>query len=118
MRSGRPIRAWDSRLFLRRMTYDELRRPTGLFVTENGAERLAERTVYGEGQGDAANHRGQIFQRFDGAGVVTNVAYDFKDNLREHKRELLPDLQGRGELAAEPRSRPTAPSRAARRSTR
>lgn len=87
---GRPIRAWDSRLFLRRMTYDELRRPTGLFVTENGAERLAERTVYGEGQGDAANHRGQVYQRFDAAGVVTNVAYDFKGNLREQKRELLP----------------------------
>lgn len=87
---GRPIRAWDSRLFLRRMTYDELRRPTGLFVTENGAERLAERTVYGEGQGDADNHRGQIYKRCDGAGVVTNVAYDFKGNLLEHKRELLP----------------------------
>jgi RHS repeat-associated protein len=87
---GRPIRAWDSRRFLRRMTYDELRRPTGLFVTENGAERLAERTVYGEGQGDAANHRSQIFQHYDGAGVVTNVAYDFKGNLREHRRELIP----------------------------
>ncbi|WP_409071735.1 SpvB/TcaC N-terminal domain-containing protein [Burkholderia ubonensis] len=87
---GRPIRAWDSRLFLRRMTYDELRRPTGLFVTENGTERLAEHTIYGEGQGDAANHRGQVFQRFDGAGVVSNLAYDFKGNLREHKRELLP----------------------------
>ena len=87
---GRPIRAWDSRRFLRRMTYDEVRRPTGLFVTENGAERLAERTVYGEGQGDAANHRGQIFQRYDGAGKVTNVVYDFKGNLLEHKRELLP----------------------------
>jgi hypothetical protein len=91
--AGKPIRAWDSRRFLRRMTYDELRRPTGLFVTENEAERLAERTVYGEGQGDAANHRGQIFQRFDGAGLVTNVAYDFKGNLREHKRELLPSYK-------------------------
>jgi RHS repeat-associated protein len=88
--AGRPVRAWDSRLFMRRMTYDELRRPTGLFVTENGAERLAERTVYGEGQGDADNHRGQIYKRYDGAGVVTNVAYDFKGNLLEHKRELLP----------------------------
>jgi RHS repeat-associated protein len=86
---GRPIRAWDSRLFLRRMTYDELRRPIGLFVTENGVERLAERTVYGEGQGDADNHRGQIYKSYDGAGVVTNVSYDFKGNLQENKRELL-----------------------------
>jgi RHS repeat-associated protein len=87
---GKLIRTWDSRLLLRRLTYDELRRPTGVFVTENGAGRLAERTVYGEGQGDGGNHRGQIFQRYDGAGVVTNVAYDFKGNLREHRRDLLP----------------------------
>ncbi|MFD7712974.1 SpvB/TcaC N-terminal domain-containing protein, partial [Streptomyces sp. NPDC059786] len=88
--TGRPIRRWDSRRLLQRMTYDELRRPTGLFVTEASVERLAERTVYGEGQGDAANHRGQIYQRCDGAGVVTNVAYDFKGNLLEHRRDLLP----------------------------
>ena len=50
--TGKPIRAWDSRKFIRRMTYDELRRPTGLYVTENGTERLAEQTTYGEGQGD------------------------------------------------------------------
>lgn len=91
--AGQPIRAWDSRLFAHRMTYDALRRPTGLFVTENGAERLAERTVYGEIQGDAANHRGQVYQHFDDAGVVTKVAYDFKGNLREHRRELLPDYK-------------------------
>lgn len=30
------IEAWDSRGFIRRMTYDELRRPTGLYVTEAG----------------------------------------------------------------------------------
>src|SRR3712207_9563349 len=41
--SGKPIRTWDSRQFIRRMTYDELRRPTGQYVTEKGAERLADR---------------------------------------------------------------------------
>ncbi len=88
--AGNPIRAWDSRSFLRRMTYDELRRPTGLYVTENGSERLAERTVYGESQGNAKNHRARVYQVFDGAGIVTNVTYDFKGNLREGRRELLP----------------------------
>lgn len=91
--TGKPIRAWDSRGFLRRMTYDELRRPTGLYVTENGVERLSERTIYGEGQGDTANHRTRVYQVFDGAGIVTNVAYDFKGNLRESRRELLPTYQ-------------------------
>jgi RHS repeat-associated protein len=88
--AGKPIRAWGSRGFLRRMTYDALRRPTGLYVTENGAERLAERTVYGEGQGDAKNHLTRVHQVFDGAGIVTSVDYDFKGNLREGRRDLLP----------------------------
>jgi RHS repeat-associated protein len=90
---SKPIRAWDSRGFLRRLTYDQLRRPTGLYVTENEAERLAERTVYGESQGDTANHRAQVYQRFDAAGVITSVGYDFKDNLRESRRDLLPNYK-------------------------
>ena len=85
---GKPIRAWDSRLVVRRMTYDQLRRLTDLFVTENGAERLAERTVYGENQGDAANHRTRVRQVLDDAGIVTSEAYDFKGNLLSGKRDL------------------------------
>jgi RHS repeat-associated protein len=87
------IRAWDSRGFTRRITYDELRRPRGLFVTENAVERLAERTVYGENQGAAVNHRTRVFQIFDGAGVVTSEGYDFKGNVLQSKRELLSDYQ-------------------------
>lgn len=88
--TGKPIRAWDSRGFIRRMTYDALRRPMGLYVTENGQERLAERTVYGEAEGDAFNHRTRVYKVYDGAGVVTNVIYDFKGNLKKGRRELLP----------------------------
>jgi RHS repeat-associated protein len=88
--TDKPIRAWDSRGFMRRMTYDELRRPTGLFVTKNGAERMAERTIYGENQGDAKNHRGRVHQVFDAAGISTSSDYDFKGNLRESTRNLLP----------------------------
>lgn len=87
--TGKPIRAWDSRGFIRRMTYDKLRRPTELFVTESGVERLAEQTVYGESLGDAGNHRTRVHKVFDGAGVVTSEAYDFKGNLLRGKRELL-----------------------------
>ncbi len=88
--AGNPFRAWDSRGFTRRMTYDELRRPTGLYVTENGAERLAEQTIYGESRGDGTNHRTRVYQVRDGAGLMTSVAYDFKGNLLESERELLP----------------------------
>lgn len=91
--TGKPIRGWDSRGFNRRMTYDELRRATGLLVTENGEERLAERMVYGEGQGDENNHRTRVFQIFDCSGIATNVAYDFKGNLSEARRELLIDYK-------------------------
>jgi len=91
--TGKAIRTWDSRGFMRRMTYDELRRPTGLFVTENNNERLAERTLYGESEGDANNHKTRVFKIFDAAGVVTNESYDFKGNLLQSKRELLPDYQ-------------------------
>ena len=117
--AGKPIRAWDSRGFIRRMTYDALRRPTGLFVTENGVERLAERTVYGESQGAATTITAtRVYQVFDGAGVVTSEAYDFKGNLLRSTRDLLPDYKQRRGLAAEPRSRTTEPSPAARPTTR
>src|SRR5262249_11245409 len=65
------------------------RRPMGLFVTENGVERLAERIVYGEVIGVANNHRTRVHQVYDGAGVVTSEAYDFKGNLLQSTRELL-----------------------------
>ena len=87
------VRTWDSRGFLRRMAYDVGRRPTGVYVTEGGATRLAEQTVYGEVQGEGANHRTRAYQVFDGAGIVTSVGYDFKGNLRESRRDLLPNYR-------------------------
>jgi RHS repeat-associated protein len=88
--AGKPLRTWDSRRFLRRTTYDKLRRPTGLYVTdEAGAERLAVQAVYGEAQGDAANLRGRVYQIFDDAGIVTSIGYDFKGNLVESQRDLV-----------------------------
>jgi RHS repeat-associated protein len=90
--TGKPIRLWDSRDHQIRHTYDALRRPTGLLVrTGSGPEKQAERITYGEGQANdqAFNLRGQIFQQFDGAGLVTHVSYDFKGNLQESHRQLL-----------------------------
>ena len=86
--AGNPIRAWDSRGFAHRMTYDALRRPTDLYVTENGVEHLVEKTVYGESQGEAKNHCNRVYKQFDQAGVVTNIGYDFKGNLLERARRL------------------------------
>ena len=91
--TGKPIRAWDSRGFTRQMTYDELRRLRELIVTKSGTEWLAERTDYGESLGDAGNHRTRVYQIRDGAGLVTNEAYDFKGNLLSGSRRLLHDYK-------------------------
>jgi RHS repeat-associated protein len=101
------IRAWDSRGHVFRTEYDELRRPVRSFVTGADAddpdrEILFQRTVYGEGQGDALNHRGRVFQVFDGAGVVTNEEYDFKGNLRHGSRQLLVNYRDASDWSLSP----------------
>jgi RHS repeat-associated protein len=89
--AGNPMRRWDSRRFTRRTAYDELQRPTHLWVQEGAdPEWLAEATVYGEKHSDAGtlNLRGQTYQQYDGAGVVTSDVYDFKGNLLRGRRRL------------------------------
>ena len=88
---GKPIRSWDSRGHILRSTYDELQRPTHLFVRrEDNSELLAEKTVYGEKHPDAEslNLRGQVYQVYDSAGVVTSHRIDFKGNLLVGSRQL------------------------------
>jgi hypothetical protein len=61
--AGQPVRAWEARGQAMRWRYDALRRPTHLFVRQpDAADRLVERTVYGEAHPDAAarNLRGQV----------------------------------------------------------
>ncbi|MBP5973613.1 toxin [Brasilonema sp. CT11] len=92
--AGKPIRMWDSRNHVLRTNYDELLRPTQLFVKAGTEpEILAEKTVYGEGQGDVKNHRGRIYQHFDSAGVATNGSFDFKGNLEQSTRQLVRDYK-------------------------
>ena len=62
------------------------------YVTLDGEdEALVERTVYGEALGTgaaASNLLGQPYQRYDGAGVVTSVAFDFKGNPLQSERRV------------------------------
>lgn len=102
--TGKPIRAWDSRGFKREMSYDALRRPTELFVTDRAGKRwLAEHMVYGETQGSTENLRGHVYQAFDAAGIVTNKPYDFKGNLLQSKRQLVVDYRNPPDWGATPR---------------
>ncbi len=103
--AGKPIYAWNSRDFVTQVEYDALHRPTALIVTDGAGNTFAaERTVYGEtafgdvksdpaarARAQTTNHLGQPYQIYDGAGVVTNVRYDFKGNLLESQRTLLRD---------------------------
>jgi RHS repeat-associated protein len=89
---GNPVLTWSSRGSRFRVVYDALRRPVRTFVTdgEGAPERLHEQTEYGEGApGDRArNLRSRVHRQFDGAGVVTNEAFDFLGNLARSSRRL------------------------------
>lgn len=103
------IRAWDSRGQTIRSTYDALQRPADVLVSDGliagepiAGERLVQRTVYGEGQGTAGNHRGRVYRQFDAVGSVTHDAYDFKGNVRQTSRRLLVNYQDEVNWAANP----------------
>ena len=117
--SGNPINLWDSRGYVRTISYDELQRPVSLTVTGNGLNSaLVEKTVYGDSkQGGPAgpeqtNCRGKIYQAFDGAGSITNLGvnpltnlkegYDFKGNLLSGQRQLLKDYKDQVEWDQNP----------------
>ena len=107
--AGKPIYGWNSRGHRTRITYDELQRPTGLYVSANGGpEVLAEKTVYGESlpNPEQFNHRGRIYQVYDGAGVVTNEMYDFKGNQLSSRRQLLQDYRNQVDWAQSPSLEP------------
>jgi RHS repeat-associated protein len=91
--AGHPVRAWDDRGFVRRMTYDPLRRLTGLYVADAAGERLAEQTIYGESKPapESTNHRGRLWQLRDDAGVATNETWDFRGRLLQASRSLRAD---------------------------
>jgi RHS repeat-associated protein len=91
---GAAIRGWDGRGHVTRRVYDALRRPTSLYVQKDSdPEWLAERTVYGELHDDpeSLNLRGKPHLMYDGAGLVTNVGFDFKGNLLSATRQVAVD---------------------------
>ncbi|MBI4538057.1 MAG: VCBS repeat-containing protein [Gemmatimonadetes bacterium] len=94
--TGQPVRTWRSGGSALRHGYDGLRRRTHLWVDEGDGERLAELKVYGDALEDAdpaANLRGRLALQFDGAGLRTDGAYDFKGNLIRTSRRLLSDRE-------------------------
>ncbi|WP_437776708.1 RHS repeat domain-containing protein [Sorangium sp. So ce1097] len=101
--TGQRLRAWNGRGFAYRSSYDGLRRPTHEHVQlGSGSERLARRYVYGEAHAQATslNLRGRPYQVYDGAGVVTSQAYDFKGNVLQASRRLRSDVHADADWSA------------------
>jgi len=95
--ADKSIRSWDARPHQFRRMYDEIQRPTHVWVALGDTpEALVQRTLYGDmpgSPGESKNLRGSVYRDYDGAGVVTNTEYDFKGNLIESTRELTRDYE-------------------------
>jgi RHS repeat-associated protein len=90
---GEACRRWDARDQRFRPQYDDLRRPTHLFLKVGSAsETLLERRYYGDAAGltDPQDHhlRGKLIALYDGAGLLELGPYDFKGNLLATRRQL------------------------------
>lgn len=94
---GRTVRIWDNNALELYSTYDKLHRTISTFVKEGNAETLFGHFVYGDLFPDAAakakNMKGQIYQIYDQAGVITIKDVDFKGNASQADRKLTKEYK-------------------------
>lgn len=94
--AAKPLLSWDDRDHAFSFEYDDLRRPLQSLVKTGNANAIVfDKTEYGETQANAKtnNLRGKAFRHYDQSSVVTNIAYDFKNNLLNGSRQLVADHQ-------------------------
>ena len=99
---GAPLFGWDDRGHVGQHRYDGARRPTDAEVTDASGTHLRERIVYGESLGPSLNHCGRVHRVYDGAGLQTTVAYDFKGTAITVQRRFASDPHGRPDWPATP----------------
>ena len=93
---GKPIYKWDSRGHIFHTSYnDRLHRPIEVLFQEkiDQTPKRVQHITYGETKGANLNHRGKVYEHQDGAGVLTNEAYDFKGNLLKTSRKFASDYK-------------------------
>ncbi|MDG5817066.1 toxin TcdB middle/N-terminal domain-containing protein, partial [Chitinispirillales bacterium ANBcel5] len=85
-----PVLSFDSRGHKVTVVYDELHRPVLSSVSGNGLDNITERVIYGESVADAATHnlRGQMYQHYDQAGLVTIPSYSFKGEPKRSEQKI------------------------------
>jgi RHS repeat-associated protein len=91
---GQPMHTWDSRDQRFSHAYDALRRPVDRTVSvDGGSEKLLTRIVYGDllSTPEDTNHVGKVYRVYDGAGVATTTAFDFKGTAVAEERQLVDD---------------------------
>jgi len=88
--ADRPALTWDATGRVAEHVYDELHRPTHVWVTESGTRSLALRSAFGDLHPLAAslNLIGRVFRQFDGAGLMTHDSFDFKGNPTSIARRI------------------------------
>ncbi|WP_461644097.1 SpvB/TcaC N-terminal domain-containing protein [Labilibaculum euxinus] len=98
---GQPLYSWDDRGHQLRSTYDALRRPLAMYMTEgNNAEIKVQWQVYGTSE--ALNNIGQLEYQYDQSACMHLVSYDFKGNPEMTGRTFYTDYQGYRNLDANP----------------
>jgi RHS repeat-associated protein len=101
-----PVQTWDANGNRVEIIYDGLRRSIETWVYRHnadppGSKSLDQAIIYGERLATTGNpmapltgnHRGRVYATLDGAGVVFNLTYDFKGNLRESVRRLAKEYR-------------------------
>ncbi|MBL7797366.1 MAG: hypothetical protein JNJ90_12790, partial [Saprospiraceae bacterium] len=102
---GNPLYQWNDRNFRSRTAYDELQRPTGTWLSENGApEEQVFKTEYGEQHANPAtlNLFGQVWRLYDQSGRRTSEAFDFKGNPLRASQQVAVEYKKRLDWAKNP----------------
>ncbi|HYI11054.1 MAG TPA: SpvB/TcaC N-terminal domain-containing protein [Thermoanaerobaculia bacterium] len=88
--AGEHLYAWDAKGNRFHTLYDTMRRPIAREVLRPDATTVMyERLEYGTDKTE--NQNGLVIAHFDGSGVVRNLLFDFKGNLRETSRTFTAD---------------------------
>lgn len=92
---GNALSAWDSKKDQFSFAYDPLHRPTDFFVSadNNNITKINfQKIIYGEDIN--LNLNGKTSRQCDAAGIVMNIAFDFKGNLLQSSRQLYKNYEG------------------------
>ncbi len=105
--AGSLIHGYDSRDHHTSMFYDDLQRPTRMYVEggdgEEQLDHVVQRMVYGDWKdmtsaerqsSQAQNLIGTVVKLYDQAGLVTTVEIDFKGNVLKSTRQLAMQYKG------------------------